>query len=57
LGRIREYAAEDEDEMKKLRVENDTLKEELEIKDRVIQMLMNRLNDPAKPVKPVDSKS
>ncbi|KAI6236432.1 hypothetical protein M3Y95_00157000 [Aphelenchoides besseyi] len=46
LDRIREYAIEDEDEMKKLRKENSSLKEELEIKDRVIHLLMNRLKDP-----------
>lgn len=32
--------------MKKLRVENDSLKEELQIKDQVIQLLMSRLKDP-----------
>lgn len=58
LSRIRQYAIEvscephslprpqDEDEMKKLRVENDSLREELEIKDRVISLLMNKLKEP-----------
>ncbi|CAD5220558.1 unnamed protein product [Bursaphelenchus okinawaensis] len=47
LTKIREYAIEDEDEMQKLRTENNSLKEELEIKDRVINLLMNKLNVPA----------
>ncbi|CAD5227437.1 unnamed protein product [Bursaphelenchus xylophilus] len=46
LAKIKEYAIEDEDEMEKLRIENNSLKEELEIKDRVINLLMNKLNVP-----------
>lgn len=47
LSRIKEYAIEDEGDMQRLRAENSSLREELQIKDQVIQLLMSRLKDPA----------
>lgn len=43
--------------MKKLRVENSSLKEELEVKDKVIRLLMSRLKDAAVSLPPVVQES
>jgi len=52
LSRIKEFAIEDENDMQKLRAENSSLREELQLKDQVIQLLMGRLKDPTPTVEP-----